>query len=62
MKKKTCSLTTLCNEYENDVVLLSCENGISGELGLLNLSVPNRVDPKLRSELVETQEVRPASM
>ena len=60
--KKKCSLTSLCNEYENDVALLSCENDVSGELGLLNLRAPNRVDPKLRSELVETREVRPTSM
>lgn len=49
------------DEYEHDVLQLSCEKEVSGEVGSVNLS-PKRVDPKLRSELVETREVRPESM
>jgi hypothetical protein len=49
------------DEYEHDVLQLSCENDISEELGSMNLS-PNRVDPKLQSELVEICDVRPESI
>jgi len=48
-------------EYEHDVLLLSSEKEVSGELGSVNL-IPNRWDPKLRSVLVEIREVRPESM
>jgi hypothetical protein len=54
-------LTMFWDEYENDVLLVSCEKEVSGEPGSVNL-IPNRLDPKLRSELVETREVRPESM
>lgn len=46
---------------EHDVLLLSSVKEVSGEPWILNLS-PNRLDPKLLSELVETREVLAESM